>query len=365
MQQIGTQAKKIIAKRSAELPAQTTAQPGKVTYSKSKLPDIALPRFTGNYTEWPSFLELFTSVVCGKPDLDQVEKFYYLKGCLRGEPAQIVASLPLIGSSLSAALEMLKQRYENKRRLVQAHLDQLVSLPMDQDHAKALSQLMSTAMETRHAVQNLIEPGKLGDCLLVHQVCRKMDHATKERWETTLGVTTEYPSFQEAMEFITSRIRTLEQLADDKARASASKTAQSKPAQTKAQQITTSRPAHAAVAARPAAQARPSAPRTTERPHLERPSPFECCDCCGGQHYIVACALFRSMTPKVRAQTIEDKRLCYNCLGRHSVRACKSAQKCKHCGEKHHTMIHEGEPKPAPVQAGSSRSASSSAQTTE
>ncbi|XP_034195041.2 uncharacterized protein LOC117611214 [Osmia lignaria lignaria] len=110
MQQIGTMAKKIIAKRSAELPAQTTAQPGKVTCSKSKLPDIELPRFTGNYTEWSSFLELFNSVVCGKPELKQVEKFYCLKGCLRGEPAQIVSSLPLIGASLSAAIELLKQR---------------------------------------------------------------------------------------------------------------------------------------------------------------------------------------------------------------------------------------------------------------
>ncbi|XP_076546298.1 uncharacterized protein LOC117610931 [Osmia lignaria lignaria] len=80
MQQIGTVAKKIIAKRSVELPGQTIAQPGKVTYTKSKLLDIELPRFTGNYTEWPSFLELFNSVVCGKLELEQVEKFYYLKG---------------------------------------------------------------------------------------------------------------------------------------------------------------------------------------------------------------------------------------------------------------------------------------------
>nr|XP_034194677.1 uncharacterized protein LOC117610932 [Osmia lignaria] len=175
---------------------------------------------------------------------------------------------------------------------------------MDQDQAKVLSELMSTALETRHAVQNLIEPGKLDDCMLVHQMCRKMDCTTKERWESTLGVTTEYPSFEKLMEFITAKVRTLEHLAHDKARAAPVKRTPIKPSQPRVQQPAPSRPVHSAVASRPVQRL-----ITLEKYNFERPSPFEQCDCCGLQHYIVECKAFRGMSPDKRVPCIDAQRL--------------------------------------------------------
>nr|XP_034192203.1 uncharacterized protein LOC117609698 [Osmia lignaria] len=127
---------------TAQRPVQQTDQPAKMT--QSKLPDIELPMFNSSYTDWPSFIDLFGSVVMKREDLDDIEKFYYLKGCLRGEPLQIISNLSLTGPSLNTAISQLRSRYENKRRLIQAHLDQLAYLPagplvMGQEQAKSLS----------------------------------------------------------------------------------------------------------------------------------------------------------------------------------------------------------------------------------
>ncbi|XP_046142514.1 uncharacterized protein LOC123987987 [Osmia bicornis bicornis] len=211
MQRASSALRSLIAQERTRLATQRPDQPAEAgttqaANQQSRLPDISLPKFSGDYIQWPSFFELFSSIVLKKAHLDDVERFYYLKGCLEGEPLQSVSNLPLTGPSLHAAIAQLKGRYENKRQLVQAHLDQLASVTVYQNDPKSLSQLVSTALETKQGVLNIIEPSSLGECMLVHQMCRKLDRSTKERWESALGSSTEYPSFDRLVEFVTSRV---------------------------------------------------------------------------------------------------------------------------------------------------------------
>ncbi|XP_011880277.1 PREDICTED: uncharacterized protein LOC105568876, partial [Vollenhovia emeryi] len=62
------------------------------------------------------------------------------------------------------------------------------------------------------------------------------------------------------------------------------------------------------------------------------------------------CSKFRELAPAARHKVAIDKRLCFNCLGRHSVRACKSQRGCKTCSGRHHTMLHGTHPIAAPAQ---------------
>ncbi|XP_036142100.1 uncharacterized protein LOC118645334 [Monomorium pharaonis] len=45
------------------------------------------------------------------------------------------------------------------------------------------------------------------------------------------------------------------------------------------------------------------------------------------------CTKFRELSVQDRHKVAVDKRLCFNCLGRHSVRLCKSLRGCKKCSE--------------------------------
>ncbi|KMQ81507.1 hypothetical protein RF55_26126, partial [Lasius niger] len=56
---------------SAPLPPRTT------------LPRIQLPQFSGQYEEWPSFRDLFHSLIAKDSSTSQVEKLHYLKSCVK------------------------------------------------------------------------------------------------------------------------------------------------------------------------------------------------------------------------------------------------------------------------------------------
>lgn len=50
-----------------------------------KLPKIVIPIFSGNYSEWVTFKDLFESLVHNNKSINDVEKLHYLKGYLTGE----------------------------------------------------------------------------------------------------------------------------------------------------------------------------------------------------------------------------------------------------------------------------------------
>lgn len=60
----------------------------RISNSHVNLPSITLPKFSGSYIEWTSFRELFLTLVHNKPELDNIQKFHYLKCTLNGDAAK-------------------------------------------------------------------------------------------------------------------------------------------------------------------------------------------------------------------------------------------------------------------------------------
>ena len=62
------------------------------------------------------------------------------------------------------------------------------------------------------------------------------------------------------------------------------------------------------------------------------------CICCNGNHDAAnGCDIYKD-TPAC-LEAIKQKRLCYNCLGRHRVSQCNLNNRCRKCNGKHHTSI--------------------------
>lgn len=65
------------------------------------------------------------------------------------------------------------------------------------------------------------------------------------------------------------------------------------------------------------------------------------CNFCRSQHQSLSCPRLTSLSPSARHSVILASRRCFNCLGRHRQRLCRSPRGCLQCGERHHTIIHE------------------------
>ena len=65
------------------------------------------------------------------------------------------------------------------------------------------------------------------------------------------------------------------------------------------------------------------------------------CAFCLGQHAIWRCERFSKQPLRKRRAVVKSENLCFNCLGSHLVRACKSKSTCRECGGRHNTLLHE------------------------
>lgn len=60
-----------------------------------KLPRISIPRFTGKYSEWASFRDLFKSLVHKNTSLDYVQRLHYLKSSVSDEAENLLRHIPV------------------------------------------------------------------------------------------------------------------------------------------------------------------------------------------------------------------------------------------------------------------------------
>ena len=98
-----------------------------VTSSRLKLPKLQLPTFTGSYTDWMGFFDLFKASVDSNTHLSNSEKLNYLKACVKGEAARLISSISITDANYSIAFALLKDRYENKEHHSSSFASNLVA----------------------------------------------------------------------------------------------------------------------------------------------------------------------------------------------------------------------------------------------
>ena len=116
------------------------------SFSRSKLPDLNLPTFDGNITEWFGFWERFQSQVGNSPDLPNTAKLTYLVGQLRGEALDTVKGI--IPSELNYGVleETLKENFGLPRRIIRAHIMNLLKIPKPTPFAASIRQFYNSVM---------------------------------------------------------------------------------------------------------------------------------------------------------------------------------------------------------------------------
>ena len=136
--------------------------------SKLKLPKLNLPTFSGSYTDWMSFIDLFRAAVDSNDQLTRSEKLNYLRACLKGDAAKLICSVSITDANYDIAMKLLEDRYANKRSIVQAHLQAIwTQSSMKVESASSLRKLLETTNEHLRSLKELGQPTDQWDSLLV------------------------------------------------------------------------------------------------------------------------------------------------------------------------------------------------------
>lgn len=201
--------------RMAEKSKQTEQSSKSPSITKLKLPQVTMPPFEGKYVEYKPFIEMFNAFIHDDNNLSDIQKFFYLRGFLKGEAYDLVKNLPIIGSSYDEALNILAARYDNKFKIIQEQLSALFYLPScNKASVTSLRSLISNTKQHLAALKNLGESVRKWDSILVCLLVRKLDHTTTNAYHLALnqnqGLPCLQPTYNMLIQFLEGRALALE-----------------------------------------------------------------------------------------------------------------------------------------------------------
>lgn len=179
--------------------------------SQVKLPKITIPTFSGLYTEWMSFRDLFVSLIHDNRDIDNVQKLHYLKGHLRGEAEQLLRHIPITNDSYEQCWTLLTGRYNNKQYLINCILKRFFAQNnVVSESANAIKELLDVTSETLNALKSLGINIQSWDVLIIYIVSQRLDAESRKQWESKVSelVTTDseqLPTFTMFKDFLETK----------------------------------------------------------------------------------------------------------------------------------------------------------------
>ncbi|XP_018405357.1 PREDICTED: uncharacterized protein LOC108781749, partial [Cyphomyrmex costatus] len=184
-----------------------------IAQTRTILPTIDLPKFDGNYERWVPFRDLFESLIATSLALSAVQKLYYLRSALTGEAAKVITSLEITNDNYVIAWELLKNRYENKRLIVQHLIQTLLDLPsINKESYAGLRQLVDNVSQHVQTLSKLEQPVGSWSTLLIHIILPKVDRGSRREWELKRSKMEEFPTLTEFIDFLINRSTFLEAL---------------------------------------------------------------------------------------------------------------------------------------------------------
>ena len=82
-----------------------------------KLPEIKIPEFSGDSSDWEQFWDLFTSLIASRTDLPVSVKFSFLKSALKGTSAKLIAGFSVTQANYEEAKALLVKQYKDDGRI--------------------------------------------------------------------------------------------------------------------------------------------------------------------------------------------------------------------------------------------------------
>ncbi|KAI5637155.1 pao retrotransposon peptidase domain-containing protein [Phthorimaea operculella] len=280
-----------------------------------KLPTIQLPKFNGSYENWLHFRDTFSSLIDSVDNIDDINKFHYLRASLEGAAAVVVQSIEFSAKNYSVAWKLLKERYDNKRLLTNNHVSALFNIePITRESSLSVKRLIDNLNKNLSALESLGEPVKSWDTLLIYIVVQKLDSKTFREWEGYKGrqSNTESTTLDKFISFLRSHADLLETL-----------------------EFLRNPPQSQSISA-----PKGSNPKIKTMVSVQKTDTHETCPKCNGAHPLAKCSRFLALTNEARLKLLPQLKICFNCFsGKHFANRCMKPG-CKLCKRKHNVLVH-------------------------
>ena len=125
---------------------------------------------------------MFQAVIGKDSSIAPAQKLYYLRSKVRGEVYQAIKDFDLVDSNYSLAWEKLKNRFENKRLLVQDQVKKIHAVQSTSNETvKSLRYIQNTVNNCLAILKNYKIEMHDKDPFLIHGVVSKLsDETVKE-----------------------------------------------------------------------------------------------------------------------------------------------------------------------------------------
>ncbi|XP_070137887.1 uncharacterized protein [Drosophila bipectinata] len=256
--------------------------------SNIPLPKLPVPRFSGSFTDWPSFYD----------------------GLARR-------------TGPGCQSHLLVKRFNNPRlhfMHTMAALYGLESVP--KEAAEGIRRVLTLANVCISDLRRLKINIDSCDHWLVHHLLTKLPSSTTQAWKHSLGSSTVIPTFSMLETFLLERLVSIDLIEN-----------QNQPLGTRSA---------------PGQSSHPRAPNrsnfnSTNRHsfHVTTEMGAPQCTLCQRNHVLRRCPSFLAKDCFARKTIVDRIKACLNCLSTgHALSHCGSTRNCLQCGQRHHTLLH-------------------------
>uniref|UniRef100_A0ABD2W5L0 DUF1758 domain-containing protein n=1 Tax=Trichogramma kaykai TaxID=54128 RepID=A0ABD2W5L0_9HYME len=282
-----------------------------------KLPIANLPQFDGNHEKWLSFKNTFLSMIDARTDVDDLNKFLYLRDCLKGSAFNKLALYDASAENYARAWKTLTDEYEKRRVLIAKHYDGIIDIPsLTVASSEGLTRIIDDARQHISMLESL--KVKIDKGMIVRTIEKKLPIDVRMKWEETLSFD-EFPTFEQLCKFISEYVFRINSLNTNSVQRNASFNNK----------------------------------RRNEHPHNNSSKTRKIdsvaktfvtsfqnnCAYCKNAHPIYKCEEFEKLKVQQRWEVVKSKKLCRNCLRTHTG-PC-SLSHCKLCDRFHNTLLHD------------------------
>ncbi|XP_046143494.1 uncharacterized protein LOC123988263 [Osmia bicornis bicornis] len=300
-----------------------------------KLPEMRLPTFDGRVENWTTYFDSFVSMIDQNADLTPVQKLQYLRSTLTGKAAACIRSLSTTDANYADAIDLLKNKFECKRRALLKHCDAIQAIPkLSADSPEALGDLVDTVRQNLRSLKNLGIDTSSWDCIIISIVLSKINSDTAWHWELSLK-DKQMPPCTHLLDFLEKRAN---------CKPATQKKSSTSPGQSSRHRSTKSinprypMRSHAFVTA---TNSKDSQDHRKPYTAPAAPANFSKCPVCQEVHAIWRCEKFHALSVEARTAIIRRTSLCPNCLRQdHNSETCKRML-CRICNKYHHTLLHQ------------------------
>ena len=295
----------------------TSVQQERVIIKQAPL-QTPLPSFDGTISKFPRFIAIFEDIINRMTDC-KATKLYHLDKCLIGKASGLIDEQMIDNSDYDGALKLLKERYQNQRLIIDTHIRGLFNLQrMSKENYTELRNLIDDVTRHIDALKyQKLELTGLSEMLVLNLLSAAIDSETRKHWETSFEKD-KLPSYEAAIETLKERCNVLERchVSSQSMEKHDNHTMKARNNKSDSKQM-------------------------TYHSHTITESKFQC-NFCGKQHSNYKCKKFLELNSRRRMFDVKERKLCFSCLrGGHIIANCRSSKRCKVCGKKHHTLLHQ------------------------